>query len=209
MRMSQLVGKRYKERPNEAALESHAFLLRGGYIRQLANGIFSLLPPGVRVVSRIEQIIREEMNRINGQEVQMPVVQTKNLWDESGRYTEIDDTLVRFHDRNGQELVLAMTHEEAVLHLFRNEVTSYRDLPFMVYQIQTKFRDEIRSRGGLIRVREFTMKDGYSFHRTQEDLESYYTECMKAYRRIFARVGLPEAVMVRSDSGFNGRKDRP
>ncbi|MDD2716139.1 MAG: proline--tRNA ligase [Candidatus Wallbacteria bacterium] len=206
MRMSQLVGKRYKERPNEASLESHAFLLRGGYIRQLANGIFSLLPPGVRVVSKIEGIIREEMNRINGQEVQMPVVQTKNLWDESGRYTEIDETLVRFNDRNGQELVLAMTHEEAVLHLFRNEVTSYRDLPFMVYQIQTKFRDEIRSRGGLIRVREFTMKDGYSFHRTQEDLERYYTECMKAYRRIFARVGIPEAVMVRSDSGFMGGK---
>ncbi len=206
MRMSQLVGTRYKERPAEAALESHAFLLRGGYARQVANGIYSLLPPGFRVIHKIEQIVREEMDRIGGQEVLMPVVQPRELWDESGRYTSVGSELCRFKDRTGHEMVLAMTHEEGVVHLCRNEINSHTQLPFMVYQIQTKFRDEPRSRGGLIRVREFTMKDGYSFHTTQEDLERYYEDCYQAYHRIFARVGLPEVVAVASDTGMMGGK---
>lgn len=206
MRMSQLVGMRHKERPAEATLESHAFLLRGGYARQVANGIYSLLPPGLRVVRKIERILREEMDRIGGQEVLMPVVQPRELWDESGRYQAVGPELVRFRDRTDHDMVLAMTHEEAVVHLCRNEINSHAQLPFMVYQIQTKFRDEPRSRGGLIRVREFTMKDGYSFHATQEDLERYYMECYRAYQRVFARAGLPEVVAVASDTGMMGGK---
>ncbi len=204
MRMSDLVGKRYKERPAEATLESHAFLLRGGYARQMANGIYSLLPPGLRVIRKIEAIVREEMDGICGQEVQMPVVQPRELWDESGRYGAVGAELCRFQDRTGHDMVLAMTHEEGVVHLCRNEITSYTQLPFMVYQIQTKFRDEPRSRGGLIRVREFTMKDGYSFHTSQEELDEYYQHCFKAYERIFARSGMPNVVAVEADSGMMG-----
>jgi prolyl-tRNA synthetase len=204
MRMSALVGRRYKERPAEATLESHAFLLRGGYARQVANGIYSLLPPGLRVIRKIEAIVREEMDRIGGQEVQMPVVQPRELWDESGRYSAVGSELCRFKDRTGHDMVLAMTHEEAVVHLCRHEISSHVQLPYMVYQIQTKFRDEPRSRGGLIRVREFTMKDGYSFHTSQADLERYYQECYRAYERIFARAGMPNVVAVEADSGMMG-----
>lgn len=206
MRMSRLVGARYKERPAEATLDSHAYLLRGGYARQVANGIYSLLPPALRVARKIEQIIREEMNRIGGQEVLMPVVLPKELWEESGRYAAVGSELVRFNDRTGHGMVLGMTHEEAVVHLCRNEIKSHTQLPFMVYQIQTKFRDEPRSRGGLIRVREFTMKDAYSFHANQADLEVFYRECYRAYQRIFARAGLPQVVAVESDTGMMGGK---
>ena len=206
MRMSQLLGHRFKERPAEATLESHAFLLRGAYARQVANGIYSLLPPAVRVVRKIERILREEMDRIGGQEVLMPVAQPRELWDESGRYTAVGGELVRFKDRTQHEMVLAMTHEEATVHLCRHEISSHAQLPFMVYQVQTKFRDEPRSRGGLIRVREFTMKDAYSFHTTQADLAEYYMECYRAYERIFARCGLPEVVAVESDTGMMGGK---
>lgn len=201
-----MVGMRYKERPAEAVLNSHAFLLRGGYARQVANGIYSLLPPGLRVCRKIERIIREEMDRIGGQEVLMPVVQPKELWEESGRYEAVGSELVRFKDRTDHPMVLAMTHEEAVVHLCRNEINSHTQLPFLVYQIQTKFRDEPRSRGGLIRVREFTMKDAYSFHTSQEDLETWYEACYKAYHRIFARCGLPQVVAVQSDTGMMGGK---
>ncbi len=206
MRLSKLVGHRYKERPGEAMLDSHAFLLRGAYARQVANGIYSLLPPGLRVARKIERIIREEMDRIGGQEVLMPVVMPRELWEESGRYGAVGSELLRFRDRTGHDMVLGMTHEEAVVHLCRHEINSYAQLPFMVYQIQTKFRDEPRSRGGLIRVREFTMKDAYSFHASQEDLERYYRECYRAYQRIFARAGLPEVVAVLSDTGMMGGK---
>lgn len=206
MRLSEMVGKRYKERPAEATLESHAFLLRGGYARQVANGIYSLLPPGLRVVRKIERIVREEMDRVGGQEVLMPVTQPRELWEESGRYTAIGPEMARFQDRTGHDMVLAMTHEEAVVHLCRHEVNSHAQFPFMVYQLQTKFRDEPRSRGGLIRVREFTMKDAYSFHTSAEDLEAYYRRCYRAYERIFARAGIPEVVVVQSDSGMMGGK---
>lgn len=206
MRLSQMVGSRYKERPAEAMLDSHAFLLRGGYARQVANGIYSLLPPGLRVIRKIEQIVREEMDRIDGQEVLMPVVLPRELWDESGRYTAVGAELLRFADRTGHDMLLAMTHEEAVVALCRNEVNSHAQLPFMVYQIQTKFRDEPRSRGGLIRVREFTMKDAYSFHTSVEDLDAYYKRCYVAYGRIFARAGLPDVVAVESDTGMMGGK---
>ncbi len=206
MRLSKLAGKRYKDQPAEAKLVSHAFLLRGGYIRQLANGIFSMLPAGYRVIKKIEQIIREEMDRIECQEVLMPVTQTSDLWEESGRYFEIGPELARWKDRTGHNMVLAMTHEEAVVHLCRNEVSSYKQLPLYVYHLQTKFRDEPRSRGGLIRVREFTMKDAYSFNRTYEGLEKFYKACWRAYQRIYARCGIPEVVVVKSDTGMMGGK---
>ncbi len=204
MRMSVLVGRRYKERPAEATLDSHAFLLRGAYARQVANGIYSLLPAGYRVIRKIEAILREEMDRIGGQEVLMPVTLPRELWEESGRYGSVGSELVRFADRTGHDMVLAMTHEEGVLHLCRNEIDSYAQLPFMVYHIQTKFRDEPRSRGGLIRAREFTMKDAYSFHRTAEDLNDYYQVCYQAYQRIFARAGIPQVLAVQSDTGMMG-----
>lgn len=206
MRMSQLTGRRYKERPAEATLESHAFLLRGGYARQVAAGIYSLLHPGLRIVRKIERIIREEMDRIDGQEVLMSLVQPRELWEESGRYQAIGPEMARFQDRGGHDMVLAMTHEEGVVHLVRGEISSYKQLPAMIYQIQTKFRDEPRARGGLIRVREFTMKDAYSFHTSNEDLEKYYRICYRAYQRIFARAGLPEVVAVQSDTGMMGGK---
>ncbi|NQU43812.1 proline--tRNA ligase [bacterium] len=206
MRMRTLVGRRYKERPAEATLDSHSLLLRGAYARQVANGIYSLLHPGYRVVRKIEAIIRDEMDRVGGQEVLMPVVLPRELWEETGRYQAVGSELLRFKDRTDHDMVLAMTHEEGVVHLARHEAGSYKQYPFMIYQIQTKFRDEPRSRGGLIRVREFTMKDAYSFHRTAEDLDDYYRECAIAYHRIFARAGIPETAVVRSDSGMMGGK---
>ena len=164
MRVSRLISKKHKEKPAEVQLISHIYLLRGGYMRPVSNGIYSLLPPAVRVQAKIENIIREEMNKIDGQEVKMPVVMPRELWEESGRWENVGSELLRFKDRTQHDMLLGMTHEEAVTALARTEVTSYKDYPFMLYQIQTKFRDEARSRGGLIRVREFTMKDAYSFH---------------------------------------------
>ena len=185
MRSSKLIGRRYKEKPTEAQIISHIYLLRGAYIRPVANGIYTMLPPAVRIQQKIENIVREEMNAIEGQEVKMPVVLPRELWDETGRYDSVKGELLRFQDRNKHGMLLAMTHEEACVALARTEITSYKDYPFMLYQIQTKYRDEARSRGGLVRVREFTMKDAYSFHRTQEDLERYYKICADAYHRIY------------------------
>jgi prolyl-tRNA synthetase len=204
MLLSQLIGQRTKEVPREASLVSHAYLLRGGYIRQVANGIYSLLPLGLRIIRKIENIIREEMNALDGQEVLMPALLPRELWDESGRYESVGAELMRFKDRTDHDMVLAMTHEEAAVHLARNEARSYRSYPFMVYQIQTKFRDEPRSRGGLIRTREFTMKDAYSFHRDQASLDEFYERCAYAYSRIFTRCGIPEAKKVQSDTGMMG-----
>lgn len=204
MLISQLIGRRFKENPAEASLISHSILLREGYIRQVANGIYSLLPLGFKVIRKIEEIVRQEMNRIGGQEVLMPVVLPRELWDESGRFENIGSELLRFKDRTDHDMVLAMTHEEAVVHLARNDAKSYKSYPFMLFQIQTKFRDEPRSRGGLVRVREFTMKDAYSFHIEQEDLHKYYEECADAYSRIFSRVGIPEVAKVESDTGMMG-----
>jgi len=206
MRLSCLVGKRTKDKPKDAELISHQYLLRGGYIKQLSSGIFTLLPIGKRIAKKIEGVIREEMDRIEGQETTMPVVMPASIWQESGRYEEVDQVMARFDDRTGSPCVLGMTHEEAVVHMVRGDITSYKQLPLMVYQIQTKFRDEPRSRGGLIRVREFTMKDAYSFHESQECLESYYQDCYRAYERIYQRCGLSNVISVESDSGMMGGK---
>lgn len=204
MKLSKLVGERFKERPTDCIVDSHALMIRGGYMKQVANGIFSSQVPLKRITRKIEQIIREEMDRIDGQEVSFPVVMPASLWQESGRYESIGSELMRFQDRTGSRMVLGMTHEEAAVHLVREYGNSYAKYPFMIYQIQTKFRDEARPRAGLIRVREFTMKDAYSFHTSQENLEEYYNRCHSAYERIFQRVGLPEVISVASDSGMMG-----
>lgn len=204
MKMKDLVGERFKERPADCVVESHALMVRGGYMKYVANGIYSMNPVLKRITRKIEQIIREEMDAVDGQEVLLPVVLPESLWDESGRSSSVGTELVRFKDRNGSSLVLGMTHEEAAVQLVREYAGSYVKYPFMIYQIQTKFRDEARPRAGLIRVREFTMKDAYSFHTSQEDLEQYYMRCHKAYERIFSRAGIPEVISVRSDSGMMG-----
>ena len=206
MLMSKLLGERFKEKPGDATSISHIFLLRGGYVRQVSNGIFSLLLPAKKVTSKIENIIRDEMNKIDGQEVLFPVVLPGDLWQESGRFDSVGSELLRFKDRTGKDMLLGMTHEEAAVHLARTEAKSYAQYPFMIYQIQTKFRDEPRARGGLIRVREFTMKDAYSFHTSQEDLENYYNDCLQSYHNVFRRVGVPEVISVASDTGMMGGK---
>ena len=204
MKIDKLAGERFKEKPSDCVIDSHALMLRGGYMKGVANGIYSSFMPLRRITRKIENIIREEMDAIDGQEVQFPVVMPASLWAESGRYESIGSELMRIKDRNDIPMVLGMTHEEAAVHLVREYANSYTRYPFMIYQIQTKFRDEARPRGGLIRVREFTMKDAYSFHTSQEDLERYYDICYKAYERIFARAGIPEVITVASDSGMMG-----
>ncbi|MCI7690847.1 MAG: proline--tRNA ligase [Oscillospiraceae bacterium] len=204
MKLDKLIGDRFKERPSDCQIDSHALMTRGGYMKYVANGIYSSFPPLKRITKKIENIIREEMDAVDGQEVSFPVVMPASLWQESGRYESIGSELLRFTDRNKQPMVLGMTHEEAAVQLVREYANSYTKYPFMIYQIQTKFRDEARPRGGLIRVREFTMKDAYSFHTSQEDLEEYYVRVHKAYERIYTRCGVPQVISVKSDSGMMG-----
>ncbi len=198
-----MFGKTLRSKPAEAEMPSHELLLRAGMIARLAAGIYNYMPLAWRVVRKIENIMREEMDAIGGQEINMPVVHPADLWKESGRYFDIGPEMVRFRDRSGRDMVLAMTHEETVTDLARRFAGSYRDLPFMVYQIQTKFRDEPRPRGGLVRVREFVMKDAYSFHRDASDLDRYYEDVCTAYRNICQRCGVP-VVQVLSDVGMMG-----
>ncbi|MBQ9189855.1 MAG: proline--tRNA ligase [Clostridia bacterium] len=204
MKVSQLLGERFKERAFE--IESQNLMTRGGYMKLVGNGIYSLFTPTKRIQNKIEQILREEMDAIDGQEVLFPVVMPATLWQSSGRWESIGKELLRFKDRSGADMVLGMTHEEAAVHMAMNVAGTYQKYPFMIYQILTKFRDEPRGRGGLIRVREFTMKDAYSFHTSQADLEAYYERAYRAYERIYARAGVPEVVAVKSDSGMMGGK---
>ena len=204
MKLAKLVGDRSKDRPTGCVIDSHVFSLRGGYIKFVASGIYSLYPPMKRITAKIENIIRQEMDAVDCQEVLFPVVLPGSLWEESGRYQSVGDELLRFTDRNDAPMVLGMTHEEAAVQLVREYGQTYAKYPFAIYQIQTKFRDEARPRAGLIRVREFTMKDAYSFHTSQEDLEQYYDRMAHAYDRIFARAGIPETISVKSDSGMIG-----
>ena len=206
MYLSKLVGERSKQTPSGAIVKNHIMLLRAGYIKQVASGIYTLLMPARKSVLKIENIIRQEMDRIDGQEMLFPVTMPKELWEESGRYSSIGEEMARFTDRNNHGMVLGMTHEEASVHAVRNIVKSYEQLPAMIYQIQTKFRDEPRPRAGLIRVREFTMKDAYSFHMTQEDLEKYYNVVFDSYNRIFKRIGMKNFISVKSDTGMMGGK---
>ncbi|MCL2217187.1 MAG: proline--tRNA ligase, partial [Defluviitaleaceae bacterium] len=171
MKLEKLVGDRFKERPADCVIDSHALMMRGGYIKHVGNGIFSSYAVMKRITRKIEEIIRQEMDAIDGQEVLFPVVMPASLWEESGRFESVGRELLRFTDRNDTQMLLGMTHEEAAVQLVREYGQTYAKYPFMIYQIQTKFRDEARPRGGLIRTREFTMKDAYSYHTSQEDLE--------------------------------------
>ena len=205
MRMSRLFSQTLREAPADAEVASHILLMRAGFLKQLASGIFSYLPLGLRSMRKIEQIIRLEMEAIGGQEITMPVVHPADLWKETGRYYDIDAELSRFRDRNDREMVLAMTHEEVVADLVRNQIKSYRQLPQLPYQIQTKWRDDPRPRSGLIRVREFTMKDSYSLDATQEGLEQQYRAHYQTYFNIYNRCGIP-TIAVLADSGMMGGK---
>ncbi len=205
MRMSNLFSKTLREAPNGADCKGYEYLLRAGYIDQLATGIFSLLPLGFRSIQKISAIVREEMNALGAQEILMPVVNPGDLWKETGRFYSIDREMSRFKDRNDRDMCLAMTHEECATDLGRNIIDSYKRLPLLVYQLQTKWRDDPRPRAGLIRVREFTMKDSYSFDRDQAGLEKVYKAHYDAYFRIYKRCGLP-VIAVGSDSGMMGGK---
>ncbi|MBM4447327.1 MAG: proline--tRNA ligase [Chloroflexi bacterium] len=206
MRFSNLFGKTLKEIPSEADTLSHQLLIRTGMIQQVAAGVYSFLPLGWRVLRKIEQIIREEMDRAGGQELMLPTLQPFELWEESGRYPSFGKTLLTVTDRREHKLVLGPTHEEIITDLVRRYVQSYRDLPLLLYQIQNKFRDEPRPRGGLLRVREFIMKDLYSFHTDDADLDRSYQEMIQAYKNVYSRCGLP-TVVVEADSGAIGGKE--
>jgi prolyl-tRNA synthetase len=203
MRMSQLFSQTLRGAPAEAEIASHQLLLRAGYIRQLAAGIFSYLPLARRTMNKIEAIIRQEIEAIGGQEITMPVVHPADIWKESRRWYKIDAEMARFQDRSGRDMVLAMTHEEVVADLVRRQVHSYRQLPQTLYHIQTKFRDDPRPRAGLIRVREFTMKDSYSLDADWEGLDRQYRAHYQAYFNIFRRCGLP-VMAVKADVGMMG-----
>ncbi|MBI5206771.1 MAG: proline--tRNA ligase [Candidatus Firestonebacteria bacterium] len=203
MRMSQYLIPTLREEPKEAQVISHKLMLRAGYIRKVASGIYSYLPLGKRVLTKIENIVREEMNKKNGQEVLLPVLSPRELWDESGRWEVYGKELMRISDRNDHFFALGPTHEEVITDLVRNEIRSYKQLPLLFYQIQTKFRDEIRPRFGVMRGREFCMKDAYSFHSNEESLEKTYKDMYDAYSNIFRRCGLLFRV-VEADTGAIG-----
>ncbi|HNZ00796.1 MAG TPA: proline--tRNA ligase [Anaerolineaceae bacterium] len=205
MKLSRLLGQTLREAPSDAETAGHQLLLRAGYIRPLGSGIFSYLPLAHRSMAKIMQIIREEMNAIGGQELTMPVVHPADVWQETGRWYQIGAEMGRFKDRTNRDMVLAMTHEEVVASLARSEIQSYRKLPMLVYQLQTKWRDDPRPRAGLIRVREFTMLDSYSLDADWDGLAQQYQAHYEAYFRIFQRCGLP-VVAVQSDTGMMGGK---
>ncbi len=203
MLISNLCVKRKFGTVADATTKGHKLCVKGGYIHQTFQGGYTLSPLGYKVCRNIERVIREEMDAIGGQEILMPVVSGADIWKESGRYDKVD-VLAKFKGRSGAEYVLNPTHEEVVVDFVKSVLDSYKQMPFMVYQIQTKFRDELRSRAGLVRTREFRMKDAYSFHTTQEDLEQYYNQCLQAYYRIFKRIGMKNVVDVKSDNGDMG-----
>ncbi len=203
--MSKLYAPTLKEDPSEAETASHRVLLRAGLMRRVAAGIYAFLPLGNRSLAKVEQIVREEMGRIGSQELLMPAMQPAELWQQSGRWELYGPELMRLKDRHGRDFALGPTHEELVTTLVQGEVRSYRDLPLSLYQIQVKFRDEVRPRFGLLRGREFIMKDAYSFHATQESLQEHYDEMAGAYGRICERLGL-DFRPVEADSGQIGGK---
>jgi len=206
MRFSRLFGKTLRDTPSDADTLSHQLLLRTGMINQVAGGVYTYMPLAYRALDKIESIIREEMDAAGGQEMRMPALQPREIWQKTGRDAAFGDGLFRLKDRRARDLVLAPTHEEIVTITAKQFIQSYRDLPRLVYQVQTKFRDEARPRAGLIRVREFTMKDAYSFDRDEESLDITYQSMVGAYTNIFRRCGIP-AIPVQADSGAIGGKD--
>src|SRR5437899_2895236 len=212
MRVSQQLTNTSREAPGDSEGGNQELLVRGGFIRQLTSGSYSMLPLGNRVIRKISQIVREEMDRAGGQEVTMPILQPRDLWEvppvNGGptRTEAMGDVLFKLKDRKGRDMVLGPTHEEVVTTLAMEFVRSYRDLPQLIYQIQSKFRDEPRPRGGLLRVREFTMMDLYSFDADQDGMDISYRKIAQAYRRAFDRVGL-RYIAIEADSGAIGGKD--
>ncbi|MEN8172795.1 MAG: proline--tRNA ligase [Chloroflexota bacterium] len=205
MRMSSLFSQTLREAPSEAEIPSHQLLLRAGFIRQLAAGIFTLMPLAKRSVTKLENIMREEIDAIGGQEMSMPVVHPAEIWQETERWYQIGSEMGRFKDKNNRDMVLAVTHEEVVTDLARREIHSYRQLPALIYHLQTKWRDDPRPRAGLIRVREFTMKDSYSLDTDWEGLDKQYRAHYQAYFNIYHRCGIP-VIAVKSDVGMMGGK---
>lgn len=203
MRTSQYLLSTLKETPADAEVISHQLMLRAGMIRKLASGLYAWLPTGLRVLKKVENIVREEMNSAGAIEVSMPVVQPAELWQESGRWEQYGPELLRFVDRGDRSFVLGPTHEEVITDLIRNELSSYKQLPLNFFQIQTKFRDEVRPRFGVMRSREFLMKDAYSFHTSQESLQETYDAMYQAYSKIFTRMGL-DFRAVEADTGSIG-----
>jgi prolyl-tRNA synthetase len=206
VRISNLFGKTQREVPAEAEIVSHQLLLKAGMIHQITTGVYSYLPLAWRVLKKIENIIRDEMDKAGGQELMMPVLQPMELWQETERNLAFGKGLFSLSDRRDRTLVLGPTHEEVITELVKYNVQSYRDLPLLLYQIQTKFRDEPRPRAGLIRVREFIMKDLYSFDADEDGLDQSYNKMLQAYRNIYRRCGLPN-IIVEADSGAIGGKD--
>ncbi|TDJ64472.1 MAG: proline--tRNA ligase, partial [Proteobacteria bacterium] len=203
MRLSNLLLPTLKESPADTEVISHQLMVRAGMVRQLAAGIYTWLPLGLKVLRRVENIVREEMDRAGAQEVLMPSVQPAELWIESKRWDAYGPELLRFEDRHGRRFCLGPTHEEIITDLIRREIRSYKQLPVNFYQIQTKFRDEIRPRFGIMRAREFLMKDAYSFHIDQASMQKTYDEMYDTYCRIFDRIGLTYRAVI-ADSGSIG-----
>lgn len=203
MRWSEALIPTLKEDPQDAEVISHKLMIRGGYIRKLISGAYSYLPLGVRVLEKVETIIREELNSEGCQEVLLPAIHPPEIWKKTGRYDVLGDVLIKFKDRHGRECVLGPTHEEIITDLVANNVRSYKELPLILYQIQTKFRDEPRPRFGIMRTSEFIMKDAYSFDCDVEGMEKSYKKMYDAYCRIFERCGLPY-IAVEADPGMMG-----
>ena len=206
MRFSRLFGRTLREDPADAEIISHQLLQRAGFIKPLASGIYTQMPLGWRVSKKIMDIFRREMDALGCQEMAMPILNPGEIWKQTGRWDSVGPALVRLKDRNEHDMALAMTHEEALSDILKTELESYKQLPILVYHIQTKVRDEPRARGGLIRVREFIMKDAYSVHRDQADIDRFYPDMVQAYRNIFAACNL-ETVEVEADSGMMGGSD--
>ncbi len=202
MRQSALYPKTLRETPKDADNISTALLLRGGFIHKLMAGSYTFQPLGMRVFQKIQQIIRDEMNAIGGQEILMPTLHPKELWDRSGRWAKLKGDMYQFTDPSERQIGLAMTHEEAILDLLGQQPLSYNDLPVKLYQFQTKFRHEPRAKSGLLRAREFVMKDLYSAHASEQDLLSFYSQAQVAYHKIFCRLGIPAILTLASGGIF-------
>ena len=203
MLQSKLFPSTQKEAPRDEIAANAVLLVRGGFIQKLMAGVYSFLPLGLRALKNIENIIREEMDAVGGQELLMPALHPKEIWAETGRFETVDD-LYKFRDRQEKWLALGSTHEEVITDIIRRHLSSYKDLPLYLYQIQTKFRDELRAKSGLLRGREFLMKDLYSFHADEEDRKVYYEKVKAAYSKIFRRCGLETLVAEASGGTFSG-----
>jgi len=205
--MSKMFLKTLREVPSDADSINASYLIRAGFVEKQMAGVYALLPLGLRVYKKIEQIIREEMNAVDGQELLMNVFQPKELWDETGRWAKYPDVMYQFKDIRGKELGLGWTHEEQIVDIVRKKVKSYKDLPQVLYQFQTKFRNEARAKSGLLRGREFIMKDMYSFHADNEDFDKYYDRVKKAYQNVFSRIGLDTKYVQASGGAFSMASD--